>query len=302
MGWASDGYAECFNQRRSEFAGLYARLDQACCLQKLSDDADDVIPGRETFWLLRGPIGPNFRGDRVRFDCVSCLMGSWPARLAAGIVCPGRLADVFNQNETFAVPASPPETRASLIVRLPNAADAAAWEEVVSVYGPLVYRLARRQGLQAADADDLVQEVLIAVSRSVGQWLDKPERGRFRAWLFRITRNTAINFLTRPKHRAQSGGGSDVANTMAEYTAKDDTSIEFDLEYRREVFRGASRQVRESVAEKTWQAFWQSTVEGRPIADVAEALGMAKGSVYVARGRVMLRLQVAVRELEEHEA
>lgn len=249
-----------------------------------------------------GPVGRGFRNVGVRFDRASCLIASGPACLAAGIPCPGPLADSCNQNETFTVSASPPETRASLIVRLPNAADAAAWEEVVSVYGPLVYRLARRQGLQPADADDLVQEVLIAVSRSVGQWLDKPERGRFRAWLFRIARNTAINFLTRPKHRPQSAGGSDAANTMAEYPAANGTPHEFDLEYRREVFRWASRQVRETVAEKTWQAFWQSTVEGRPIADVAEALGMAKGSVYVARGRVMLRLQAATRELEEREA
>ena len=52
---------------------------------------------------------------------------------------------------------SPPETRASLIQRLPNPADVAAWDEVMSIYGPLVYRLARRKGLQPADADDLVQ-------------------------------------------------------------------------------------------------------------------------------------------------
>ncbi len=54
---------------------------------------------------------------------------------------------------------SPPETRASLIVRLRDAADVAAWDEFVATYGPLVYRLALRQGLQAADADDVVQQV-----------------------------------------------------------------------------------------------------------------------------------------------
>ena len=66
---------------------------------------------------------------------------------------------------------SPPETRASLILRLPDAADARAWDEFAAVYAPLVYRLARRHGLQPADADDLVQEVLRAVARSVEAWL-----------------------------------------------------------------------------------------------------------------------------------
>ena len=52
---------------------------------------------------------------------------------------------------------SPPETRASLILRLRDAADVAGWDELVAIYGPLVFGMAQRQGLQAADADDVVQ-------------------------------------------------------------------------------------------------------------------------------------------------
>ena len=71
--------------------------------------------------------------------------------------------------ETPQVPmtASPPETRASLILRLRDAADVAAWDEFMAIYGPLVYRLALRQGLQTADADDVVQQVFTAIAQSV---------------------------------------------------------------------------------------------------------------------------------------
>ena len=62
---------------------------------------------------------------------------------------------------------SPPETRASLIPRLRDAADVAASDEFVAIYGPLVFRMALRQGLQAADADDVVQQVFSAVAQSV---------------------------------------------------------------------------------------------------------------------------------------
>jgi len=61
----------------------------------------------------------------------------------------------------------PLETRASLILRLPDASDVVAWDEFVAIYSPLIFRLARRQGLQPTDADDLVQEVLTTVSRSL---------------------------------------------------------------------------------------------------------------------------------------
>ncbi|MCA9140154.1 MAG: hypothetical protein KDB00_25455 [Planctomycetales bacterium] len=53
------------------------------------------------------------------------------------------------------MPASPLETRASLILRLRNPGDVAAWDEFVGLYGPVIYRASRRRGLQAADVDGL---------------------------------------------------------------------------------------------------------------------------------------------------
>ena len=97
--------------------------------------------------------------------------------------------------------ASPPDTRASLILRLRDAADVAAWDEATEIYSPIVFRLARRYGLQPADSDDLVQEVLVAVARSVSDWLENDRRGKFRAWLFRIAKNKAVDFLRRRKNR-----------------------------------------------------------------------------------------------------
>ena len=193
----------------------------------------------------------------------------------------------------------PLETRASLIRRLPDAADLLAWDEFAAIYAPLVYRLARRKGLQPADADDLTQEVLTAVSRSVDGWLQKTDRGPFRAWLLRIARNTAINFLTRRKHRPLGTGGSDGHRLIADHTAQDAATDDFDTEYECELFRWASIQVREIVTEKTWQAFWQTTMEDRSIAEVAAELKMSVGSAYIARSRVMARLRQLVLQFQE---
>jgi RNA polymerase sigma-70 factor (ECF subfamily) len=191
-----------------------------------------------------------------------------------------------------------PDTRASLILKLGDA-DAQAWEEFVSMYRPVVYRMARRHGLQHADAEELVQEVMMAVSRAVGAWVPDTERGRFRVWLHRISRNLIVNYLTRPKHRVWGTGNSDVHRLIeAECDGNAAATQWFETEYRRQVLHRASKIVQGTVRERTWQAFWLSTMDDLPIGEVARQLGMSVGCVYIARSRVMARLREEVRRIE----
>ncbi|MFO0820036.1 MAG: sigma-70 family RNA polymerase sigma factor [Pirellulales bacterium] len=194
-----------------------------------------------------------------------------------------------------------PETHASLLLQLQNSGNQEAWLEFVSIYRPIIYRLARRRGLQDADSQDLAQQVLISVSRSIEHWQKSDESVRFRHWLRRVAKNAICNALTRqPKDRA--GGGTSAQNLLEEY-ADPDPSVtrEFELEYRRELFLRAAAVVRADVAADTWQAFQLAVVEGVPIEDVASRLNKSVGAAYAARGRVMNRLRQVIDELERHE-
>ena len=95
-----------------------------------------------------------------------------------------------------------PTTRASLLMRLRDPADDRAWVEFVDLYSPLIRRIARRGGLQDADAADLEQEVFRAVAGAIGRYDPDPGRGSFRGWLLRIARNLLDQFnalaLTEP--------------------------------------------------------------------------------------------------------
>src|SRR5579862_5749301 len=102
-----------------------------------------------------------------------------------------------------------PSTRTSLLLRLRDSQDHEAWVEFVSLYEPVAYRLLRRHGLQDADAREVMQELFMAVSRSIERWDPAQERGSFRGWLRRVARNLVINWLQQRQRREAATGGSD---------------------------------------------------------------------------------------------
>ena len=111
---------------------------------------------------------------------------------------------------------APPDTRSSLIARLANVGDDDAWREFASVYEPFIYRQARRYGLQHADACELVQEVLIAVSKALNRFTVDQKRGRFRTWLYAIGRNISMRHLERIRPADRASGDSRIRAAIAE--------------------------------------------------------------------------------------
>ncbi len=101
---------------------------------------------------------------------------------------------------------STPETRLSLIRRLQSGTDAGAWDEFSSIYRPVIVRLAMSKGVQAADAEDLAQKVLLAVSKHIVRWKPDAGRGKFRTWLRKIVRNATLNTLSRIPGTPRRGG------------------------------------------------------------------------------------------------
>src|SRR5262249_35391063 len=132
-----------------------------------------------------------------------------------------------------------PTTRSSLLVRLRDARDGAAWAQFVELYAPLVYGFARKHGLQDADAADLTQEVLRAVAGAAGRLEYDPERGSFRGWLFTIVRNKLRSFLAGRQRRWQGSGDTDAQKFLE---AVPDQEQNWDQEYERRLFAWAADQ------------------------------------------------------------
>ncbi len=188
-----------------------------------------------------------------------------------------------------------PATRPSLLLRVRDSDDRDAWQEFVELYSPVLYAYLRRRGLQDADIADVLQDVLASVARAIREFHYQPQSGRFRAWLYTVTRNAMFDFANSSKKRPVATGDSDFHQAVLSNVATDDEE-QWERDWERARFDWAVARVQPQFEESTWQAFWQVAVEGRTSQAAAETLGLSVGAVYIAKSRVTAAIR---REIEE---
>lgn len=192
-----------------------------------------------------------------------------------------------------------PDTNESLIARVKDPRDAAAWSEFLAIYRPVVYRLARSRGLQHADAEDLAQQVFMSIARAFERWEPGADMPPFRGWLYRIARNAILKAVTRKK--PDRGAGSTSVQELLQETpeAGEEVTAAFLHESRLETFRWAAQEIRSEFTAATWSMFWETSIDGRSVAETAASHGRSAGAVYVARCRVMQRIKERVSDLTQ---
>lgn len=168
----------------------------------------------------------------------------------------------------------------------------------MDVYLPLVYGFLRRRGLQDSDAADVSQEVMSRVSRSIPGFAYDRDRGRFRDWLWTITRNEIRRYWEvrgrRPEGVSATSGDSAIGQLMS-----DGESAEWNEEFHRHVLRTALDHIQSSFECRTWQAFSMVWIDQLPAMDVAARMSEPVDFVYVAKSRVLKRLKEEVVRLAE---
>jgi RNA polymerase sigma-70 factor (ECF subfamily) len=187
-------------------------------------------------------------------------------------------------------------TPLSLLERV-RARDAAAWTRLVALYQPLVLCWCRRGGVRGPDAEDVAQEVFAGAAAGLDHFRRDQPGDTFTGWLRGITRNLILLHFRRNHDRAQAEGGSDawqqlqnIPDPLADADAEEVGELS-------QVYQRALELVRGDFEDSTWQAFWQTAIEGRTPAVVAGALGMTPAAIRQAKSRVLRRLKQEMGEL-----
>lgn len=191
-----------------------------------------------------------------------------------------------------------PVTNPSLLIRLREPDDNAAWDTFLKLYEPLILRFCQKRGLQETDARDVTQDVLQSVISAIKNLEYDRSRGLFRSWLFRVIRSKLVDHFRRQGKQVQGTGKTAMHQVLAQQPAQELES-EWDRDMEVHLFEWACQQVKPEITSATWQAFWQNAVENRPPSEVAQATGLSVGGVYTAKSRVVARIRAKIREASD---
>ncbi len=201
------------------------------------------------------------------------------------------------QNRARLEPAA--DSVSSTLLKLLKTDDPNAWRRLLRLFGPVVYGWCRQTGLQSHDASDVGQEVFRAVAAGISRFQRERKGDSFRGWLWTITRSKIQDHWRRRQSRPEARGGSSAREQMERIPAPDWHESADSTDGGASVSRRALEFLRAEFGERTWRAFWRTTVGRQRPEEVAAALGTTVNAVYLARSRVLRRLREEFGELLE---
>lgn len=175
-------------------------------------------------------------------------------------------------------------TRQSLLARLKSTENNESWREFFETYWNLIYSMAVRSGLSDAEAQDVVQETIICVAKSMPNFEYDPRIGSFKAWLRKLTRWRILDQVRRRGSLANELDLDRLDSIPDESDQSFDTG--WDDEWKRAILEAAASRTKEKVSEKQYQIFDLLTLRGWTTEKVVTALRTNRASLYVSNHRV----------------
>jgi RNA polymerase sigma-70 factor (ECF subfamily) len=191
-------------------------------------------------------------------------------------------------------------TRSSLLTRLKQWDDTECWREFFDTYGRVIHGLSLKAGLNRSEAEDVVQETMVAVAKQMPSFFYDRNRGTFKGWLFTITRRCIWRQLAkRERNPAQptSDSGDDelISHSHIPHLGLEDC---WEQEWRGHLVTMALDRVRRRVSAKQFQMFDLYVTQNQPMEIVTRTLGVNRAQVYMAKLRLSAQLRKEIIALE----
>ncbi len=194
-------------------------------------------------------------------------------------------------------------TRQSLINRLKDWQDQESWREFFQTYWKLIYSVALKSGLTASEAEDVVQETVLSIAKTMPIYEYEREKCRFKTWLMRMTRMRIIDQFRKRGPDFPAGVSSETSLRTGVIEKIADPAPPFldkvwDEEWQKNLVDAAMERVKRKVKPQHYQIFYLGAVKEMKPAQVARTLGVNIAQVYLVKHRVAAVIRKEIQELE----
>jgi RNA polymerase sigma factor (sigma-70 family) len=195
-------------------------------------------------------------------------------------------------------------TRASLLSRLKDWSDDESWREFYSLYKCLICATALKAGLTEAEAEDVVQETMLSVAKTIKEFKYDRTRCTFKSWLRHLAqKRIADRFRKRSREPQVSRGETSTGDTRTVERVPDPESLDlegiWDKEWQEKLLEAALARVRSQASPEQYQIFDFSVLRKMPVKEVATTLEVSVAQVYLARHRIAKLIKKETRDLEQ---
>jgi RNA polymerase sigma factor (sigma-70 family) len=198
------------------------------------------------------------------------------------------------------------QTRTTLINRLKNWQDHSSWKEFFDTYWKLIYGISRKTGLSDAEAQDVVQETMISVSKHMPTFKYDRGNGSFKAWLLNLTRWRVMDQLRKRENWTEYLEASslfDVGSAETQREIVDPAGLELDKfwddEWKLALMEAAISKVKRRLDPQKYQIYDFYVNKEWPATKVAGKFGISLDQVYVAKYRIINLIVEEVKRLNQ---
>lgn len=195
-------------------------------------------------------------------------------------------------------------TRQSLLSRLKNYDDSTSWEDFFNTYWRLIYGVALKSGLSEIEAQEVVQETIIAVSKKMPGFKYDPAIGSFKAWLLNQTRwrikdqfRKRARELTVQPSREENSDEAAFIESLPD-PAQSDLQIIWENEWQEHILQTAIDRVKPKVSARQYQIFDLYVNKKWSVEKIQQTLGITATQVYLAKHRIGSLMREEIRKLD----
>ena len=190
-------------------------------------------------------------------------------------------------------------TRASLLLRLQDLDDHSSWIEFFDRYRRFIFGIALRMGLSRQDAEEVVQDTVISVSRGLPSFSYNPTKGSFKGWLMRVTQHKVVDQFRKLGRQVPTDGLPGETTATQEAAVDQPFDAFWEAEWQHNLLQVATDQLRLAVSPRNFQIFDWTVRMGKTAEETAKAFGISTVLVRVTKFRVLHEFKRILRRLEK---